>query len=790
MKKQNFLTTLILVATLLCAIFVLSACGNQENPDTKNCEHEWETIETISEASCISDGLISRKCTKCKTTEDAVVKALGHLLSSAPVSVVSASCTTSGCETYVCDRCGSNEEIEIDALGHLYNPEDVEISPATCTASGSETYTCSRCGEHESKDIDSLGHSCDDSYKCDVCGYLNESMAFLTFTLNEDNNSYSVSKCNREATEVVIPSKYNSKPVTSIKNSAFSACSNLISIYIPNTIESIGQQAFSNCGALKSVHLSSLKQWCGLDFSSTNSSYNVSYGSNPLSNGANLYIDEKLIVDLVIPDGTLEIGAFCFDGCSTIQSISIPESVLSIGRYAFRNCTNVNSIYYNAKNCYQNETFALYSTGATVFNSVGRNTEGVVLTIGNKVVSIPGSMFYGVSLYQPSSGGKSSAPKITDVVFEDNSVCETISSYAFACCGDMVSISLPDSLLTIETDAFMYCDKLETVLMSENIQHIAYDAFEKCTSLKFTSLDGIDYIGNSRNPYIVAFKASDGDTSTEVSLNENCKMYMDGIFSGIKTIHFSGTIYDWVQISFASAGSSPVKTAENIFINGQSIKDIKSIDLTSFEGNLGTYSLSNWDWLEKIILPSQLEVIPEGFFYNCDSLTNITLPSSLVKIEKEAFYDCDSITNVIFPEGLKEIIWGAFQSCENLKQVEIPNSVSVLEEWTFSHCTSLEFVKIGSGVSRLEYVFQSSQNIKQIVLDKSVTEIDTLCFSGCSSIEFIFYTGTAEDWQKVTVGGSNGSFTSSKVHYYSENAPTSQGKYWHYVDGVPTAWTN
>ena len=69
---------------------------------------------------------------------------------------------------------------------------------------------------------------------------------------------YSMETSNNHVSgEVVIPSsvEYNGTTysVTSIGNSAFSRCSSLTSVTIPNSVSSIGCAAFSNCSGLTSI---------------------------------------------------------------------------------------------------------------------------------------------------------------------------------------------------------------------------------------------------------------------------------------------------------------------------------------------------------------------------------------------------------------------------------------------------------------------------------------------------------------------------------------------------------
>ena len=153
------------------------------------------------------------------------------------------------------------------------------------------------------------------------------------------------------------------KGVTSIGEDAFVGCDALESVAIPDNVTTIGEDAFSSCDALKSitigkgvttiardafsgsnkiesVYITDLTAWCNIDFEE--STPNTCY-SNPVYRGK-LYVDNKEVVDLVIPNDISTIKKFAFYGCKSIKSLKIHDQVTSIGKCSFYQCSSLTSV--------------------------------------------------------------------------------------------------------------------------------------------------------------------------------------------------------------------------------------------------------------------------------------------------------------------------------------------------------------------------------------------------------------------------------------------------------------
>ena len=180
----------------------------------------------------------------------------------------------------------------------------------------------------------------------------------LQYTLNEDNNSYTLSSAGElfNSTKVVIPETYKGKPVTKIGERAFystqlygsdsSKGAPINELILPSTIKSIALEAFYNCKIEKVVFEGTIEEWCSIQFIGI--SANPLYHPDNAKDNTKLYIDGELIETLVIPNSVSTISSYSFVDCGSLKEVVIPESVTSIEPHAFKNCGSLSSVEVKA----------------------------------------------------------------------------------------------------------------------------------------------------------------------------------------------------------------------------------------------------------------------------------------------------------------------------------------------------------------------------------------------------------------------------------------------------------
>ena len=164
---------------------------------------------------------------------------------------------------------------------------------------------------------------------------------------------------NKSATSITIPKtvvceyyigndefEHVTYTVARIGSSAFSGCSSLKSVTIPNSVTSIGYSAFSGCSSLASVTIGNGVTSIGeRAFSGCSSLTSVTIPNSVTSIDQRAFYNCSSLKSVTIPSSVTSIESYTFFGCSSLTSVTIPNSVTSIGALAFGNCSSLTEVH-------------------------------------------------------------------------------------------------------------------------------------------------------------------------------------------------------------------------------------------------------------------------------------------------------------------------------------------------------------------------------------------------------------------------------------------------------------
>ena len=155
------------------------------------------------------------------------------------------------------------------------------------------------------------------------------------------------------------------------------------------------------------------------------------------------------------------------------------------------------------------------------------------------------------------------------------------------------------------------------------------------------------------------------------------------------------------------------------------------------------------------------------------------------------FTDCTNLKFITLPENLTSIETGAF-SGSGLERIIIPASVKNVKP-AFDYCESLKEIIFMAGVESLGgYVLEGCAALETVFIPASVKEISGYPFWGCDALTHVFFEGGSfqefEEKLRDTTDEFLAELKVDPIYYYSEEEPTEEGLYWHYVDGKPTPW--
>ena len=808
---------LVLFSILLLCLLLAACTGSADGPDEPAHQHEYST--QVVAPNCTDQGYTHHYCSCGESYNDGFVAELGHQFDSYDI-MTPATCEVDAVEAAICSRTGCNESdtrvVANSALGHSYT-NYVYNGDAKCESDGTETAYCDRDGcamtDFRIATDTALGHSftnyqhssdalCEKNAvevaKCDRGGCdeydfreVEGSALEHRFTEYQYNND---AKCGSDGTETSrCTQPYCGKSDTRV--AVGTALEHQFTNYSPDgnaTCENDGTEtAYCDHGCNTThnrvdegsayghdftIYNSNGDAKCGVDGTETAICNRYGCGASDTRTKVNSALKHQFINYWSDNNGTCTANgtmtAVCErDGCEATDVKEKPNSMIP---------HPVSDLWsYNSTHHWHDYTCECDLDDKVDYAEHSPDSNGKCSACGR--IAPTAGLEYTLSsdgTYAILTGIGGAYGK-THIVISDEYMgvpVTTIADGVFSWNSSVRELTIPKTVTTIEGEPFSGCSNLMKVSVASIEQWLGFE-FETQYSNPMSNENANQLFINGK--CLEHLVVPESVTKINAHAFRNMK-YLKSIelHSGFKSIGSNAfyacpslktikvdSLETWLNIEFTDSASIPYLPDKVLVVNGETVTDV--------------------------VIPDGITEIKPYAFYYFKNITTVKLGKDVTSIGNYAFSYCSSLRYIEFNSVLESVGQWAFVECTSLTELRLPDTVKTIGNCAFQNCTGITVVTLRGIETIGESAFNWCINLTTVIIGKDVKKISNKAFYYVYPQHY-FYEGTTEDWDNITIEGSDYNVTKTAYAFLAPDAKPADTTYtyWYYdANGTPVLWS-